>query len=66
MVHRLNNFVRFGDNSGLILLWTGTGILSGPVAFFGLRLLISLQTSRAIMVMLQRLRSVRCGKLGRR
>lgn len=29
----LNSFTKIGDNSGLILLGTTTGILSGPVAF---------------------------------
>lgn len=51
----LNNFARIRDSSRLIFLRPTTGILSVPVAFLESRLLISLETSWAVMKILLRL-----------
>lgn len=53
---RLNSFASIGDNSGLVILRT-TGILFGPVACLG----SSLEASRALIEILQRLCSVKNG-----
>lgn len=61
---RLNNSARIDDYSGLIFLRTLTGILSWPVAFIGLRFMVSLETSLDVITILLRLCSGRLWNMG--
>lgn len=58
----LNSFDRNGDDSWLIFLRTNNAILSWPVAFFGSRLLICLETSGAVREISEMLCTLRKGK----
>lgn len=65
-IRKLNNFAKIRDSSGLSFLRTTTGILSRWVAFIESRLLMSVETFIAEIVVSQRLCSVSWGKSGKR